>query len=197
MSAPAASAAATDWIVAGRIHGMSASATIQPDASGDAMTPQARLAPMPSCARAHSITCAPASRSRSASMRSSGRTTAIVSGSAATRWRQAATPIGVPGAMSSNALGKATSNLSLPKRSLRPAASRIPTIRTACLICKYWRGDSADSKGALPKPILFGDQPELPILDGDEHAGAFIHAVVIGGRNVEHALAPDDFVLAL
>ena len=49
-------------MVDGAIHGMSASATSQPSASAAAATPQARLAPMPSSARAHTTTRAPVSR---------------------------------------------------------------------------------------------------------------------------------------
>ena len=56
-----------------------------PAASADALTPHARLAPIPSSALAHSITRAPSAASIAASSESPGRTTAIVSGSAATR----------------------------------------------------------------------------------------------------------------
>ena len=51
-------------IVAGAIHGMSASATIQAVGAGCGRTPQARLAPMPSAACAHSTTRFPCGETR-------------------------------------------------------------------------------------------------------------------------------------
>ena len=156
-------------MVVGSIHGMSASATIQPAATGAARTPHARLAPMPSLAWDSTLTRAPAPQAHLASTSSSGRTTAITESTAATRFLQAAMPTGVPS-------GSGAASLPPPKRDALPAASRMPTI--GCL-------------------RSFRQQPELAVLDDDQHACALVHAVVVGRAHVEHALAADDVLLLL
>jgi tartrate/fumarate subfamily iron-sulfur-dependent hydro-lyase beta chain len=118
---------ATARMVAGAIHGMSASAMIQPPAPRVAPTPQARLAPMPSSAFAHSTIRRPAPCNAAVS-RSPGRTTATASVDAATRCSAAATPSGVPAATPCDACGSGAASLSPPKRTPRPAASRMPTM---------------------------------------------------------------------
>jgi hypothetical protein len=70
-------------MLVGAIHGMSASATIQPSASALSSTPHARLAPMPSAARSHATTRAPVAASACSSIVSRGRTIATTSFSAA------------------------------------------------------------------------------------------------------------------
>ena len=91
-----------------------------------AVTPHARLAPMPSSASAQRTTRAPAAPSAAASAASSGRTTATTRGSAARRLRQAVAPTHSRAGPVPEASG--TSSLSPPKRTPRPAASRMPTM---------------------------------------------------------------------
>src|SRR5947208_16801298 len=76
--------------------------------------------------------------------------------------------------MSSIGRGSGATSLSPPKRSLRPAARRMPTKRTS-----------------------LRNQAELSILHRYEHPCPLIHPVVIRGRHVEHALAADDVMLLL
>ena len=66
------------------------------------------------------------------------------------------------------------------RRSARrsPAASRMPTMR-------------------MRHAVLLGQEPELAVAHDDEHAGALVHAVVVGRRHVEHALRADDVALLL
>ena len=134
-AAPSAIAAATRAIVAGSIHGMSPSATTQPAASRVASTPHARLAPIPSSAFAQRTMRAPAAPSAAASAASSGphdRDDA--------RQRREEIPARHHADAFARRAGRATarrrigrvdrtvaSSLSPPKRSPRPAASRMPT----------------------------------------------------------------------
>src|SRR5438874_4490320 len=173
MPAPLATAPATRAIVVVAIHGMSANATSHPPASGRACTAQARLAPKPSSAFAQRTMRAPFAPSAAASAASSGRTTATTSGNAASRWRAEAAPMHSPP-------GSTDRSLSPPKRSPRPAASRMPT-----------------TGAALASTPSLRQQPELAVLHRDEHACPLIHPVVIGGRRVEHPLAADDLALGL
>ncbi len=82
------------------------------------------------------------------------------SGTAATRFRHAATPTASPAA----APGSAASSLSPPKR---VAAAR-------------GEQDADDAHAARPAGGSLRQQPELPVLHRDQHARALVHAVVVG-----------------
>ncbi len=205
---------------------MSASATSQPSASGADRTPQARLAPMPSSALAQRTTRAPAAPSAAASAASSGRTTAITCGTAASRCRHAA----VPDAFAARQDGQQLVAAEAPAAPageenaddawVRHGGPIDPGAGSAAVIPAPWpapaRRDRAPAQSTAPDarndaPIRstapragsrtsrrcasLGQQPKLAVPHGDEHARALVHAVVVGGRHVEHALAADDFAL--
>src|SRR5208282_5925617 len=171
MAAPRRRASTTAAMVAGSTHGMSASAISHAAATGAARTPQARLAPMPSAACGQRVTRPPHATNAAASGSSCGRTTATTESTTAARCFSAATPMGVPS-------GSSASSFPPPKRDALPAASKTPTIG--------------------PRMVeLLRQQAEPAVLHRHQHPGTFIHAVVIGGTHVEHALAADDVALLL
>ena len=164
-------------MVAGAIHGMSASATIQPSAS-------ARGSDAAGEARAHAFVRARAStirapgRAQRARERSNrpGRTTATTSSSSADRdagrrrrrWRARA-----------DAVRRRRQRREQLVSAEARAAARGEQDADRRMAARDW-SRSVDRRSACRSRRSFRQQPELAVLDDDEHARALVHAVVVG-----------------